>query len=48
MLSGLAYVKYFQAIEDEFSIYIDDDELYKIKNIESLTNVVCSELEIKE
>ena len=48
MLSGLAYVNYFQAIEDEFSIDIDEDALYKIKNIESLTNVVCSELEIKE
>ena len=48
MFSGLAYVNYFQAIEDEFSIYIDDDELYKIENIESLTDLVCKALKINK
>ena len=48
MFSGMAYVNYFQAIEDEFSIDIDDDELYKIENIESLTDLVCKALKINK
>ena len=46
LINGKVYIEYLQAIEDEFCIEISDEAFFN--DIESLTNVICSELKIKE
>ena len=46
LINGTVLVEYLQAIEDEFCIVISDEA--EFDDFESLTNVICSELEIKE
>ncbi len=45
MVFGLTLIEWTEKIEDEFCIIPDDADFY---NIETLTNVICAEMNIKE